>query len=83
MAYSRRIRFGDGRSGLPRVEFAREFETRLARRDPGRGAPTRPVSEPSVEQDVAQARVDLNEVGQVPPLPEEADEGERRRRPML
>ena len=38
MPYSRRSRFADGKSLLHRVEFAQEFETRLAgapRSDPG------------------------------------------------
>ncbi len=30
MSYSRRFRFSDGKSSLHRVEFAREFDTRLA-----------------------------------------------------
>lgn len=38
MGYSRRQRFGDGRSGLHRVDFAREFEIALRSRAADRQA---------------------------------------------
>lgn len=39
MTYSRRVRFGDGKSGLPRVEFAAELNTRVAARGSRRSGP--------------------------------------------
>jgi|GEM_PF-5552652 len=37
MSYSRRQRFSDGTSGLPRVEFAREFQTAVRTGVPAAG----------------------------------------------
>ncbi len=48
MGYSRRVRFGDNRSGLGRVEFASEFTTRLA--------PARPVPSGAADSGPAAAQ---------------------------
>lgn len=50
MGYSRRQRFSDGASGLPRVEFAREFDTAVRPgAAAGRPAPAAGEREPDAD----------------------------------
>lgn len=95
MGYSRRFRFMDGKSSLHRVEFAREFDTRLAaaRHENAAGddgerrtvpLPSTPAADPGqADHGAAAGSPEHAERGAPEPEATTAVEDKRPKRPML